>query len=111
MHYKYVTSSPSEQCQIEKLYVLGRASPIPRPEHALESLARCEILDAIPAWLRRQVNNAGMHSTKYVMWFVLKILQPSPDVLRIGISRDLMAKTQDVMTYARAVEWLEIFYQ
>eukprot|EP00971_Amphidinium_carterae_P201305 3994668-Amphidinium_carterae.1 len=53
-----------------------------------------------------------MHSTKYVMWFVLKILQPSPDVLRIGILRDLMAqKAQDIKTYARAVEWLEIFYQ
>eukprot|EP00971_Amphidinium_carterae_P195945 3888465-Amphidinium_carterae.1 len=111
MHYKYVKSSPNEQCDIERMYVLGRSAPIPRPEHALESLARCEILDALPEWLKKQVNNAGMHSTKYVMWFVLKVLQPSPDYLRIGISRDLMAKAQDVKTYARAVEWLEIFYQ
>eukprot|EP00971_Amphidinium_carterae_P060019 1187704-Amphidinium_carterae.1 len=84
MHYKYVTSAPSEQCDIEKMYVLGRSAPIPRPEHALESqsLARCEILDALPEWLTRQVNKAGMHR-----WFVLKILQPSPDFLRIGFER------------------------
>eukprot|EP00971_Amphidinium_carterae_P011397 224395-Amphidinium_carterae.1 len=24
------------------------------PEHALESLARCKILDALPEWLKRQ---------------------------------------------------------
>eukprot|EP00971_Amphidinium_carterae_P308043 6121820-Amphidinium_carterae.1 len=93
------------------MYVLGRSAPIPRPEHALESLARCEILDALPDWLKRQVNLAGMHTTKGVMWFVLKVLQPSPDYLRIGISRDLMAKALDIKTYARAIEWLEIFYQ
>eukprot|EP00971_Amphidinium_carterae_P247778 4920075-Amphidinium_carterae.1 len=93
------------------MYVLGRSAPIPRPKHALECLARCEILDALPDWLKRQVNLAGMHTTKDVMWFVLKVLQPSPDFLGIGISRDLMAKALDVKTYARAIEWLEIFYQ
>eukprot|EP00971_Amphidinium_carterae_P193879 3846940-Amphidinium_carterae.1 len=44
MHYKFVTSTPREQCAIEKKYVLGRSVPIPRPEHALESVARCESL-------------------------------------------------------------------
>eukprot|EP00971_Amphidinium_carterae_P022527 444372-Amphidinium_carterae.1 len=44
------------------------------------------------------------------MWFTLKVLQPSPDFLRIGISKDLMTKATDVRTYARAIEWLEIFY-
>eukprot|EP00971_Amphidinium_carterae_P300288 5966286-Amphidinium_carterae.2 len=111
LHLEYVTSPPSEQVAIEKKYVLGRFSPIPRAEHALESVARCEILDAIPEWLKRQVNNAGMHSTKYVMWYVLKVLQPSPDYLRIGISTDLMTKSHDIKNYPRAIEWLEIFYQ
>eukprot|EP00971_Amphidinium_carterae_P048815 961996-Amphidinium_carterae.2 len=47
------------------------------------------------------------------MWFTLKVLQPSPDFFRIGISKDLMTKATDVRTYARAIdgiEWLEIFY-
>eukprot|EP00971_Amphidinium_carterae_P311575 6192669-Amphidinium_carterae.2 len=71
--------------QEEVLYVLGRSAPIPRPEHALESVARCEALDVLPEWLRRQVNIAGMHTTKDVMWYTLKVLQPSPDFLRISI--------------------------
>eukprot|EP00971_Amphidinium_carterae_P166591 3301607-Amphidinium_carterae.2 len=49
MHFKFV-SSPREQCAIEKKYVLGRSAPVPRPEHALESVAR-EILDVLPDWL------------------------------------------------------------
>eukprot|EP00971_Amphidinium_carterae_P208522 4137201-Amphidinium_carterae.1 len=39
LHWEYVTSPASEQCAIQKKYVLGRAAPIPRAEHALESLA------------------------------------------------------------------------
>eukprot|EP00971_Amphidinium_carterae_P082265 1626802-Amphidinium_carterae.1 len=53
-------------------FILGRSAPIPIAEHALESVARCEILDAIPEWLKSQINTAGMHSTKDVMWFILK---------------------------------------
>eukprot|EP00971_Amphidinium_carterae_P351289 6492027-Amphidinium_carterae.1 len=111
LHLEYVTSSASEQCAIEKKYVLGRAAPIPRAENAVDSIARCEILDVIPEWLKKQVNIAGMHSTKYIMWFVLKVLQPSPDYLRIGISKDLLIKPQEIRSYPRAIEWLEIFYQ
>eukprot|EP00971_Amphidinium_carterae_P247516 4914725-Amphidinium_carterae.2 len=36
MHFKFVSSSPREQCAIEKKYVLGRSAPVPRPEHALD---------------------------------------------------------------------------
>eukprot|EP00971_Amphidinium_carterae_P032260 635497-Amphidinium_carterae.1 len=43
------------QSPIEKKYVLGRSAPIPRPEHALESVACCKVLDVLPKWLRRQV--------------------------------------------------------
>eukprot|EP00971_Amphidinium_carterae_P077638 1535024-Amphidinium_carterae.1 len=110
LHLKYVTSSPRDQCAIEKKFILGRSAPIPVAEHALESDARCEILDAIPEWLKSQINTAGMHSTKDVMWFILKVLQPSPDYLRNGISRDLMAKATKIKTYARAIQWLEIFH-
>eukprot|EP00971_Amphidinium_carterae_P166590 3301607-Amphidinium_carterae.1 len=51
-----------------------------------------------------------MHITRDVMWFTLKVLQTSPDFLRIGISKDLMTKASDIKTYARAIQWLEIFY-
>eukprot|EP00971_Amphidinium_carterae_P017486 344808-Amphidinium_carterae.1 len=65
-------------------------SPIPKPENVLESLARCEILDVLPSWLKQKIYVAGVHSTKDIVRFTLKVLQPSPDFLRLGISRDLV---------------------
>eukprot|EP00971_Amphidinium_carterae_P288149 5720563-Amphidinium_carterae.2 len=67
MHLRFVASTPKEQAALKKKYVLGRASPIPRPEHALESLARCEVLDVLPPWLKRQINTAGVHTTKDIV--------------------------------------------
>eukprot|EP00971_Amphidinium_carterae_P091292 1806874-Amphidinium_carterae.3 len=96
MHLRFVTSTPNEQAALEKKNVLGRSSPIPRPEHALESLARCEVLDILPAWLKSQANTAGVHTTKDIVW--------------IGISRDLLAKSAAITTYGRAIQWLEVFY-
>eukprot|EP00971_Amphidinium_carterae_P338884 6476426-Amphidinium_carterae.1 len=110
MHFRFASSTPKEQASLEKKYVLGRASPILRPEHALEILARCEVLDVLPGWLKSQINIAGIHTTRDVVWFTLKVLQPSPDFLRIGISKDLMARVAEIKTYTRAIQWLEIFY-
>eukprot|EP00971_Amphidinium_carterae_P068591 1358055-Amphidinium_carterae.1 len=100
-HLRFVSSNPSEQMVLEKKYVFGRSSPIPRPEHVLESLARCEVLDVLPPWLKTKINTARAHTTKDIVWFTLKVLQPSPDFLRIGICRELMAKSAALTSYAR----------
>eukprot|EP00971_Amphidinium_carterae_P050356 992087-Amphidinium_carterae.1 len=74
-HREYVSSTPTQQMMLETRYVLGRMSPI-----------RWKV------WL-------GVHTTKDIMWFTLKVLQPSPDFLRIGISRNLMIRTSSITNY------------
>eukprot|EP00971_Amphidinium_carterae_P318621 6333278-Amphidinium_carterae.2 len=51
-----------------------------------------------------------LHTTMEIVWYVLKVLQPSPDLLRIGIAKDLLRRQQTLDTYEKALDWLEIFH-
>eukprot|EP00971_Amphidinium_carterae_P015804 312201-Amphidinium_carterae.1 len=80
------------------------------PEHALEGLARCQLLDVLPGWLREKIDVAGVHSALDIVWYVLILLQPtSPDFLRIGIAKDLLRRPPVLDTFEKALDWIEVF--
>eukprot|EP00971_Amphidinium_carterae_P347161 6489021-Amphidinium_carterae.1 len=108
-HKDFVLTTPELQMAMEQRYVLGRASVIPRPEHTLEGLARCEVLEILPRWLKDKIDIAGVHTMFDIVWYVLKVLQPSQDFLRSGIAKDVLRRQPGLDMYEKAF-WLQAFH-